>query len=130
MGLYVGTKKIAPLAPKIESPKNLWIVNSENFYSDTTLEANTSSYKDYTLDLSNYLPNDGEQYEVSFLLAASSGNMIIYSDLDGAWGGYVGSGEQRSQILVPVGTGRHIVFRVHRTTTNIYFSAAGYRKVL
>lgn len=111
---------------------NLWTASLKEFYSNATLESDTdnNTYKDYVSDLSTLLPNDGAQYEVLFLLACSDGNIIVNSDLVDALGGYTGhSVGQRDQLLVPVGAGRTVTLRVHRTSTGVYMNSSAYRKI-
>jgi len=111
---------------------NLWTAAMHEYYSNATLEndIDNNTYKDYTTDLSSLLPNDGAQYEVLFLLACTDGNIIVNSDIADALGGYTGHNiVQRDQLLVPVGAGRSITLRVHRTATGLYMNSSMYRKI-
>lgn len=110
---------------------NLWTPKVQSFYSNATLEPDTenNTYKDYEVDLSELLPDDGAQYEVLFLLACSGGNIVVNSDVVNALGGYVGTGDQRDQLLAPIGAGRKIILRVHATSTGVYMNSSAYRKI-
>lgn len=108
---------------------SVWTPSTVPYYSGETLEPGDGTYKDYEIDLSEQLPDDGAQYEVLFLFAASSGNVVVNSDIVTALGGYVGTGEQRDQLLVPVGTERKVTLRVHATTTGFYMNTSAYRKL-
>lgn len=110
---------------------NLWTSGVKSFYSNETLEPDTdnNTYRDYEVDLSELLPDDGAQYEVLFLLACSSGNIVVNSDVVDALGGYVGTSDQRDQLLAPVGAGRKITLRVHATSTGVYMNSSAYRKI-
>ena len=81
---------------------------------------------EYTLDLSDHLPNDGHQYEVMFAGNASNTSteipsLAIKTDLTG----YtmvciikgVGSGTYQDawNIILPVGTGRTVSFKIQNT---------------
>lgn len=110
---------------------NLWTASFEEFFSNATLESDTdnNTYKDYVSDLSTLLPNDGAQYEVLFLLACSGGNIVVFSDVVGGLGGYVGNTDQRDQLIIPVGAERKVTLRVYSASTGVYFNSSAYRKI-
>ena len=112
------------------APVNLWTSSFVSYYEGSTLETNLdSSPKTYTVDLSTLLPDDGAQYEVLFLVAASSGNLVISTDIVGGLGGYIGTSDQRDQLLAPVGIGRSVLLTVYSTVSALYFSSSCYRKI-
>lgn len=144
---YAANGKITSFAPK--QPVNLatrdmvdgrWVGTSYGIVSNTGFAANKSA----TYDLSNYLPNDGYNYEVLFSLQAQTGatsgyevNLSLGTDI--APGFIITKGVTRASAriscvgtaTVPVGRARQVTIKQWSTypCDIISFDAVGYRRI-
>lgn len=128
----------------VQDLDGIWKYDSRDLVSNVTLAANTG----YQYDLSSYLPNDSNVYEVIFSAAFSTpssvGNtarLVCRTDImEGNYSYNLGSGRcavngqavpVAQTVIVVVGTGRYLGVRnVSSSSANgTYLTVVGYRKV-
>lgn len=103
-----------------------WVISHKTIYSyPTTLQWNNTNPTIYTIDLSNYLPKDGENYEVMYY-CGGKGNVVLGSDLISDCGGWYGNVGNRIFTTTVVGNGRYLTVKVYNsnaTEAELYLKA-------
>lgn len=114
----------------VDVSPNYWQISRHAFYDNVTLSAEDNPGQ-YTMDLSEYLPQSGEQYLVLCNTNLNSGNTMVDTDLGKNIAQiYNGLSSPLSfQLILPVGADRQIKLRVYSNLTNFYFQVNAYLKV-
>lgn len=106
---------------------NPWIISKLTILSNETKAAGT-----YDIDVSNYLPDAVNDYEVLWVFsAAGEGNAQLKSD-GVAFGGIFNGAETNSRGRVsgtlPITANRNVTYQVYKPVNGAYFSFEAYRK--
>ena len=106
------------------SVSNPWII--ERF---EILMAATKEVGDYEIDLSEYLPDDDNDYELLWMFSAIAGNALLMSDGVPFGGVFIPSDSStRINGILPVTKNRNVKYHVYTEIQNACLSFAAYRK--
>lgn len=105
-----------------------WVQKAYAAYTYPSTLSHSSNPTKYTVDLSNYLPNDGENYEV-LLYYGGSGNLVLGTDFHDTLGGFYANDNRQCQTVV-VGPKREIYLFVYNSNvTSFEFHVNAYKQV-
>ena len=104
---------------------NPWIIKDHVILASETVSEGT-----YPIDLTGYIPNDGNDYEVLWMFSSiGSGNATIQTNGTNFGGILSGSGQNsRVNGVLPIDSSRNVSYRVYNTITDANLLFRAYRK--